>query len=210
MNLKNKKIFFILTKKPILYILYNWGIFMRLFIGVNLKEDVKDKIYSNIKNLPKCYRVTKKENLHITLIFLGEVDEVFIPEIINKIKFAIKDIRIIKATLDSTGQFPEKGKGRIIYISGKNGEKELKKLATLINDNLIEFKEKKEKIEEFKFHITIARLNEKEKFVPYQIRDIEKISFDIEDVTLFKSELTREGPIYTEIWSGALLPILNS
>ncbi len=180
---------------------------MRLFVGIKLKDNIKEKIYSYAKIIPKCYRLTKPQNLHITLLFLGEVEEIFLPEIINKIKFAIRDIHIIKASLDSMGQFPEKGKARIIYISGKQGEEELKKLAFLIKDNLWDFKENKEKIEEFKFHITLARLNERERFISYNlIKEIEeKIFFTIEEVTLFKSELHKNGPIYTEIWNGSLL-----
>lgn len=181
---------------------------MRLFVGIKLENYIKEKIYTNFINIPKCYKLTKIDNLHITLFFLGEVDEVFVSEIINKIKFAIAYKSKIRVTLNKTGQFPEKGKAKIIYITGNNGEKELKKMANSIRDNLIEFREKKSnkvKEEEFKFHITIGRLNEKEKFIQYKLPEIDDIIFEIDSISLFKSELTPNGPIYNELWCGYLL-----
>ncbi|HCL01721.1 MAG TPA: RNA 2',3'-cyclic phosphodiesterase [Lachnoclostridium phytofermentans] len=51
---------------------------MRIFIAINFTEEIKHKLYEQILNLKRQSvkgNFTRKENLHLTLAFLGEVDE---------------------------------------------------------------------------------------------------------------------------------------
>ncbi|ABX41382.1 RNA 2',3'-cyclic phosphodiesterase [Lachnoclostridium phytofermentans] len=51
---------------------------MRIFIAINFTEEIKHNLYEQILNLKgKSIKgnFTRKENLHLTLAFLGEVDE---------------------------------------------------------------------------------------------------------------------------------------
>lgn len=51
---------------------------MRIFIAINFTEEIKCKLYDQILNLKRQSvkgNFTRKENLHLTLAFLGEVDE---------------------------------------------------------------------------------------------------------------------------------------
>ena len=54
----------------------------RIFIAINLPENIKQKLnlyQERLEEIPAKW--TKKENLHITLVFLGNVAEAEIPEI---------------------------------------------------------------------------------------------------------------------------------
>jgi len=52
---------------------------VRVFIAVNIPDDTKDRIYSFIEILKKKesegIKYVAKENLHLTLKFLGEIDK---------------------------------------------------------------------------------------------------------------------------------------
>ena len=80
---------------------------MRFFVAIELPEEVRDYLFT-LKNkfhkdLAKVHWVAKK-HIHLTLKFLGEVDEklikIFIEEL-NKIKF-----RPFELELDKLGAFP--------------------------------------------------------------------------------------------------------
>ena len=70
----------------------------RIFIAVNLPEEIKESLNGLIEKLPKDkVKAVKKENLHITMKFLGYMPEETLPELYKKLnalrkfqKFRIK------------------------------------------------------------------------------------------------------------------------
>lgn len=49
---------------------------MRLFLAIGLSTEVRDALFEEIRRLKPCCeqgRFTERENLHLTLVFLGEV-----------------------------------------------------------------------------------------------------------------------------------------
>ena len=46
----------------------------RLFIAIPIPENIKKELI-NITKLPDNFRLTQPQNLHITILFLGETDE---------------------------------------------------------------------------------------------------------------------------------------
>lgn len=60
--------------------------FVKLFIAVNFNDKVKEKIFKKIELIKEVSlkgRFVEKENLHLTLVFLGEVDDDLLPRIIE-------------------------------------------------------------------------------------------------------------------------------
>ena len=79
---------------------------MRLFLAIELPDEVKDYLFSIKDNFKDWARVNwiGKKNLHLTLKFLGNVDEKLINKIIEKlreVKFSKFDLE-----LDNLGVFP--------------------------------------------------------------------------------------------------------
>ncbi len=59
----------------------------RIFIAVNLPENTKKKLAEYEEKWPNLpVRWTKKENLHITLVFLGYLNDEELLEVINATK----------------------------------------------------------------------------------------------------------------------------
>ncbi len=169
---------------------------MRLFVGINLPSDVKDYLFdlqSELKNssLAKVNWVFKK-NLHLTLKFLGEIPDNKVDEIKNRLK-RIK-FNKFKAKLNGLGVFPNSSKINVIWVGADPKEKVIE-LQKLIDSETIDFGDLK-----LGAHITLGRV----KFVRHKKglidhinnAKIDKISFEADSFTLFKSTLAKDGPTY--------------
>tara|TARA_Y100000031_G_C8239575_1_gene395027 strand:+ start:157 stop:636 length:480 start_codon:yes stop_codon:yes gene_type:complete len=147
---------------------------MRTFIALDIPDEVKDKITEIQNELQIEGKLTKKENIHLTLKFLGDVHNV------DDIKKQLRNINHeqFTATIDEIGTFSN----RIIWLHLNNVDELQKKI-----DNILPFP----KENRFMSHITIAR---PKKII--KIPNINKITFQIKSFSLQKSILTSEGPIY--------------
>lgn len=173
---------------------------MRLFIGIDIPEDIQKTIQEIQKNLESPFaglRFTKDN--HITLKFLGEVSE----ERLEYIKKYLKNTKFKPFELKTSqiGVFPNKQYIKVVWL-GLQENKQLLNLQKSI-DNALESYFPKEK--NFIPHITLARV----KFVkdkPSFVKKIENIqvpesSWQVSEFRLYRSILTPEGPEYTNLMS---------
>ncbi|MEN3013986.1 MAG: RNA 2',3'-cyclic phosphodiesterase [Endomicrobiia bacterium] len=181
---------------------------MRTFIAVELDEEVKQKIDTFIF---KTYREidknkiswVKKENLHITLKFLGEIDEKQVLTVKNVLKEILQSKESFNISFEGLGVFPKINSPRVIWIGIKEGKDKLKTLADLIESELSKEGFPKE-TKEFTAHLTIARVKQIKRIneiVDYiekyknQIFGTNKVTH----ITFFQSILKPEGPEYIVI-----------
>jgi 2'-5' RNA ligase len=171
---------------------------MRLFIAFDIPESVKEQLVSIQKKIKTEAKISwvKAENMHLTLKFLGEVDEGKVDDIkqrLGKVSF-----KPFEASVSEIGVFPSENYVRVIWV-GLKDDKSMQKLAQDIREALPEFKDDYE----FKAHLTIARV----KFVKDKkalVEELKKLKpkpekFKVENFKLYKSTLTREGPVYEEV-----------
>jgi 2'-5' RNA ligase len=175
---------------------------MRCFIAIDLPEDVKKEIFKVQTEISKISDVKMKlvepENLHLTLKFLGEIDDAQA----NQIKEALNGIKFKKfeGTLNQIGIFPTPNFIRVIWI-GMEPSVLIKEMHAKIDEELSKLKIKKEK--QFESHITLSRVKfvkEKEALIA-KLKEVKvpKLSFKVEDFVLKKSILTGQGPVYEDV-----------
>ncbi|AEF97122.1 RNA 2',3'-cyclic phosphodiesterase [Methanotorris igneus] len=168
---------------------------MRCFIAIDLPEEIKDKIEEVKKHFKiKGIKLVEKENLHITIKFLGEIDE----EIVEKIKNLDLSISPIKVKIKNIGVFPNENYIRVIWLGATN----LVDLFKEVDEKLSEIGFKKER--EYVPHVTIGRVKfiENKKALKDKIEKHRKIDigeFEVKSIKLMKSTLTPNGPIYEVI-----------
>jgi len=164
---------------------------MRCFISINLPEEIREEIEKIQEQLPHFYgKKTELENLHLTLKFLGEINEDKIEEVKNELR-EVKFERF-NSEIDKIGVFSEKFV-RIIWLHLTECD-ELQKIVDNKLKGLFEFERR------FMSHLTIGRvksLKDKKKFLKdLKAIKIPKIKFNIDKFYLMKSELTNKGPKY--------------
>ncbi len=155
-----------------------------------------------IKKTGADIKLIEPQNIHITLKFLGDVDEILIDEIEQIMKDAVKEIKPFTMKLNGVGVFPNNNYVRVIWIGIKEAQI-LETIVKTIDEHLSKLGFKKEK-RGFSSHLTIARVKSV-KNKQRLLETIEKymnVEFSIQEVKsikLMKSDLTSAGPIYTTI-----------
>ncbi|MCD6097204.1 RNA 2',3'-cyclic phosphodiesterase [bacterium] len=184
----------------------------RIFIAINLPDDIKNQLSLKQSKLDKLFsksdipvRWTKKENLHLTLYFLGYIRENKLESVFELTKktsssfesFSIKLNKIVYAPLNS---FPP----RMIWATGEKSSHFIE-LKRKIEDGLVKEnffsksffkKEKKKDI----IHITLARIRSIFSYNPENLPDISEdidLDFKVNSIEVMESHLKPKGPEYT-------------
>lgn len=169
----------------------------RCFIGINFPDNIKEEIV-RIQNLIKKDDIfngkfTEKENLHLALKFLGEIDEIKI----GKVKDRLKEIKFssFECVLGKIGVFSRR-EVRIMWIK-IDGIYDLQKEIDRNLKNLFDEERR------FMSHITIARVksikDEKRFFEVFNKIKIRNLSFEVNEFNFMESELRKNGPVYREL-----------
>lgn len=177
----------------------------RIFIAINLPEDIKKQLtdYQN-KWLELPCRWIKKENLHITLMFLGYLSDEELMEVLKITKevsqrhqpFLIELKKIIYGP-------PKKMPPRMVWVEGEKS-KELGELQKDLENSLLSSSLKSLETESRPYtpHITLGRIRQ------WEFRQIEpeerpiidediSLNFEINSIEIMESQLKRGGAEYT-------------
>jgi 2'-5' RNA ligase len=182
----------------------------RIFIAINLPEKIKEELVSfqeKYSDLPA--RWVKKENLHITLAFLGYVRDEDIPKIVEIAKKVASQhkpfsVRIVKIAYGP----PKVSPPRMVWAIGEKNEN-LWKLQESLKNSLMEMKIPQLEEEEgrgFIPHITLARIRKWEfkQMEPEERPEINEdvdFSFEVKSIEIMESHLKRGGAEYTVLES---------
>ena len=173
---------------------------MRLFIAIKIPHDIGNylgEIQEKIDGATNKIRFVNKNQIHLTLKFLGEVQSdktEEVKEILKKISF-----KPFSVHLDHIGVFPSESYIRVIWV-GLKPENDILELQKNIDEELKKlFKKEKN----FESHLTLARvkfIDDKNNFIG-KLKNIyiEEKKFNVENFKLIKSTLTPIGPIYENL-----------
>ncbi len=178
---------------------------MRLFIGIPLEERVKSDIInlqSKFKNADKIKWVSK-ENMHVTVKFLGETFESSLENIKSALDKSIEGKESFYISINKVLAFPSLRKAKVIWTNVDKNSGIIKKIFEDLENSLSGAGFAKEE-REYTPHITMARVKD-----GVDISSIsEQLKFEhktkIESVILFKSELHPQGAVHTKLYEASL------
>ncbi len=183
------------------------GFLMRLFIGVHLSNQILneiEKIHNNkhAKNLN--IKWIKLENLHITLKFLGNVDENRVSEISETLKNTCKNFQKFNVTVKSIIPVKSIRHLRMIWAGIENASY-ITKIANELETNLEPLGFPKEE-REYKAHINLSRIKKRinpDNLKPFfkEVEDYVLGEMEINRIVLFESQLLVTGAKYKELQS---------
>ena len=151
---------------------------MRLFIAIDLSAEIKAENYrlANILGL-KAYpqvRVVSPNNSHITLKFIGDLEEEKITALCEKIRNAIRNISIFDINLSKCSVFPSRGDINVIWVGINDNTGRLQQLVNEIETVCKDFNIRKEN-RPYVPHLTIARVKDRftqSDIIRHQVQEI--------------------------------------
>ncbi len=164
---------------------------MRLFIAICFDEDMLDSLVELQDDLRRSGvkgSYTPRENLHMTLAFIGENDD---PEQILEVMKSVP-LRSFSVKLSGYGPFRDMFFANL--EENENLRDYVKRLRKALVDEEISFDRKK-----FLPHVTLVRRAECSKGKALLPEPGESEPMRVNGISLMKSELGRHGMIYTEI-----------
>ncbi len=169
---------------------------MRLFVAVEIPDLIKEMMEELKAELPeKGLNKMNVNNMHITLKFLGEVDEAKIGEVkaaLNKVEFTP-----FKVQVNGVGVFPKEDYIKVVWAGTESVE--LKELAEKVEDVLSSMFGKEER--GFSGHLTLARVKRKVDLKEFLGKHKEEVfgGFVVDKFLLMKSVLQKGGPEYSVV-----------
>jgi 2'-5' RNA ligase len=179
----------------------------RIFTAIDISERARSEVFDYIEKLRAEFpnlRVgwERAEKLHLTLKFLGDLDEKQLQNLIKAVENAAKRISDFNLQVFQTGAFPAKRNARILWLGLKDETESLKKLNTVLESECAAKGFAKE-TRNFKAHLTIARLREPQKSKDLVERHLENefksAEFTISEIVIYQSLLQPKGSVYSVV-----------
>jgi 2'-5' RNA ligase len=180
---------------------------MRVFIAINTNEEIRRGLADLQAELQSKVDIKKSEvkwvnpkNIHLTLKFLGEIKDKDIVEVCNITKDAAGRHKVFQLYVESVGFFGSKS-ARVLWIGTGKGSENLLELQKDLEQQFDSAGWPAEK-RQFSGHLTLCRIrNPKAGLKLAQItegyRDFKLGSVLADSATVYQSQLTPSGPVYT-------------
>jgi 2'-5' RNA ligase len=176
----------------------------RLFIAVDISDEVRrlaaehiDMIRRHARDIRVSWE--KPEKLHVTLKFLGNVDDQKAGAVRESAAAAAESFSPFRAAVSGTGVFPNAQRPRVLWLGIENADGALKALAARVDELLIPIGFEKEK-RRFSPHLTIARVREPGNGKGLADAHLEcrfdRIEWDVRELVIYQSELKTTGSVY--------------
>lgn len=184
---------------------------IRTFVAIELPNDIRraiTKVIDKLAPFSNDVRWVSAENLHITLVFLGDVEDRSVHAACQAVARACAKIEPFHVSIQGTGVFPKPDRPRVLWTGLDVGAEEITNLREQVANELdaagFQFDWK------FSPHITIGRVN-RGRFSDHELvakstefADKPFGEFVITDVSVMSSLLEKSGATYVRLSSAPL------
>lgn len=182
---------------------------MRLFFAITLEEALRASAANVAEGLQarlaerrsrRAVKWVERENLHVTMRFLGEVDEARARQLIDETRQPLAQPAFDLA-IGGAGAFPPSGPPRVLWIGVWTGAEQAGKVFGLVEQRIAPLGFEREE-RAYTPHVTLGRIRELDRT---RGRDLREWLADVpaplgsqrvECVTLYRSHLSSAGPRY--------------
>ncbi|MBN2112581.1 MAG: RNA 2',3'-cyclic phosphodiesterase [Acidimicrobiia bacterium] len=174
---------------------------MRLFLAIPLSDEARHAAVHHLKSHldhPLPGRPVRPELWHLTLRFLGEVDEVGADRVTREVDEAERGAGFT-LRWGALGAFPRPRRANVLWLGLERGEAEAERLAAVVEE-AVEAAGSPPEDRPFRSHLTLSRIRP-DQDVTAVLEAVPALGLDmaVNRVVLYRSHLGRGGPRYEEM-----------
>ena len=178
---------------------------LRTFIAIDLGKGLRARLASLQETLARSASEVKwveEENLHLTLLFLGEVDFRDVPKVCQAVESAAGKHAAFPMQVTGVGAFPNLRRPRTLWVGVTDGAAAVTALHDDLEGPLLDLGCYRREDRPYTPHITVGRLKgdrhgDKLGEALARRSDWQAGETTVSEVQVLSSELTPQGPIYT-------------
>lgn len=177
---------------------------IRCFLAIELSDGVRDRVtrlQTEVRRTVTDVKWVEEENMHLTLLFLGEVEDKEIAQVCRLASQAMASFEPFTMTVEGFGCFPHARRPRVLWVGVTEGKETLVRMYDALATPLSQLGYRRED-RPYSPHITLGRTKSDGPLAALsqaleEHADWEGGESPVHEVLLMSSELTREGPLYT-------------
>lgn len=185
---------------------------IRTFIGIAIDKAIRSRLEALQAKMARSSPEVKwveVENLHVTLLFLGEVDNRELPAICQVLTETCQTHAPFEMAIEKVGCFPNPRRPRVLWAGVGIGTQEICSLHDALEPPLMDLGCYRREERRYTPHITLGRVRGErpdDNLASALAREAawQGGEMQVLEVLAMSSELTPKGPIYTVLGRGKL------
>jgi 2'-5' RNA ligase len=178
---------------------------LRTFLAVDLGPAIRARCVALQEALARAGTEVKwveEENLHVTLLFLGEVDDRDLPGVCRAVGEVCARHDAFDVSVEKVGCFPNPRRPRVVWVGVGEGQQELVALHDALEAPLLELGCYRREERQYTPHVTLGRVkgDRPTDALAQALKrhaDWRGGETSVREVQVLSSELTPQGPVYT-------------
>jgi 2'-5' RNA ligase len=177
---------------------------LRTFIAVDIGKTIRERAVALQVQLGRTavgVKWVEADNLHVTLLFLGEVDDRVVPSVCQVVAENAGQHASFTMSIEKAGCFPHPRRPRILWIGIGEGAQELRALHDGLEIPLLELGCYRREERLYTPHITLGRVKTDRPadmaMALARHAGWKGGQIPVRELLIMSSELTPKGPIYT-------------
>jgi 2'-5' RNA ligase len=184
----------------------------RTFIGIDIGDGIRSGAVALQEALAKTgadVNWASAESMHVTLLFLGEVDDRELHAVCRAVKEAAAGEPPFPLRVSGVGAFPNARRPKVLWAGVTEGADELQRLYLALEAKMLELGCYRKEERGYTPHLTLGRVKGDADGFALAAELPKRAAWDggrtaVEEVLVFSSELGRDGPVYTVIGRATL------
>ena len=180
---------------------------IRSFLACELPREIKavvTQVLGELSNTSMKVRWVKINNIHLTVIFLGNIPEDAVPDMKQRIQDDCREFGSFQISVNGMGCFPNRRNPRVLWLGLEGDIARMGELRDSLQSSLAPFGIKMEK-RRFRPHLTLGRFKKPDKVggslenILYKYENLTSPVCQLQELVLFKSVLKPSGAEYTKL-----------
>ncbi len=184
----------------------------RIFIGIDIGEDTRQRASDLQSRLARCGAAVKwvnPENLHVTLLFLGDTDNRDLPAICRVVRDVAAGHPPFSLHVAGVGAFPNLRRPKVIWAGITDGREVLSQINAELEGKLLELGYYRKEERGYHPHLTLGRVNGERDGLMLAPELLKLPGWEgggstIGELLVYCSELRRGGSVYSVLARGEL------